>query len=97
MLWCAVILSTWAWSAAIVGAVCATAGVRLQAAGWRYAGGFAVAVTLATGVFLACVRNIHGAALLAGLALAVLLSGVARAPLPPQPAAPGPGRNTSVG
>jgi membrane associated rhomboid family serine protease len=97
LLWCAVLLSTWAWPAAVVGAVCAAAGVRLQAAGWRYAAEFAVGVTVATGVFLAGVRNIHGAALLAGLALAALLSGVARAPLPPQPAAPGPGRNTSVG
>jgi hypothetical protein len=41
---------------------------------------FAIAVTLATGVFLACVRDIHGAALLAGLALDVrrLTGGVAR-------------------
>lgn len=55
--------------------------MRLQAAGWRYAGTFAVVVTLASGVFLACVRNIHGPALLAGVALAALLGGVAREPL----------------
>jgi hypothetical protein len=86
LLWCAVVLSTWAWPAAIVGAVCATAGLRLQAAGWRYAGEFAVGVTFASGVVLACVRNIHGVALLVGLVLAALVSGVARAPLPPQAA-----------
>jgi membrane associated rhomboid family serine protease len=81
LLWCAVLLSTWAWPAAVVGAVCAAAGLRLQAAGWRYAGSFAVAVTLVSGVVLACVRDIHGAALLAGLALAALISGVGREPV----------------
>ena len=30
---------------------------------WRYAGEFAVGGTVARGVFLACVRDIHGAAL----------------------------------
>ena len=78
LLWCAVILSTWAWPAAVAGAVCAAAGLRLQAGGWRYAGSFAVGVTVASGVFLACVRNIHGAALLAGVVLAALMSGVGR-------------------
>jgi hypothetical protein len=47
LLWCAVILPSWAWPAAVVGAVCAMAGVRLQAEGWRYGGEFAVGVTLA--------------------------------------------------
>jgi membrane associated rhomboid family serine protease len=86
LLWCAVLLSTWAWPAAVVGAVGAMAGLRLQLAGWRYAGEFAVAVTLASGVFLACVRNIHGPALLTGLTLAALLSGLAREPLRSRPA-----------
>jgi membrane associated rhomboid family serine protease len=81
LLWCAVLLSTWAWPAAVVGAVCAMAGLRLQAAGWRHVGAFAVAVTFASGVFLACVLNIHGPALLAGLAFAAMLGGVARGPL----------------
>jgi membrane associated rhomboid family serine protease len=86
LLWCAVLLLTWAWPAAVVGWVCAVAGLRLQAAGWRHAGTFAVVVTLASGVFLACVRDIHGAALLAGAALAALLGGVARDPLGSRPA-----------
>ena len=85
LVWCAVLLSTWAWPAPVVGAVFATVGLRLQGAGWRYAGEFAVAVTLATGVFLACVRDIHGAALVAGVALAALLGGVAREPLRARP------------
>jgi membrane associated rhomboid family serine protease len=38
LLWCAVILSTWAWPAAVVGAVCAAAGLRLQVGGWRMPG-----------------------------------------------------------
>jgi hypothetical protein len=46
-----------------------------------YAGEFAVGVTVASGVVLACVRNIHGAALLAGVVLAVILGGVAREPV----------------
>ena len=81
LLWCAVILSTWAWTAAVVGAVCAAAGLRLQVGGWPYAGEFAVGVTVASGVVLACVRNIHGAALLAGIALTAILGGVAREPV----------------
>jgi hypothetical protein len=85
LLWCAVILSTWDWPAAVVGAVCAAAELRLQADGWRYAGEFAVAVTVASGVFLACVRDIHGAALLAGVALAVVC-GVGREPVRERPA-----------
>ena len=80
LLWCAVILSTWAWPAAVVGAVCAAAGLRLQMGGWRYAGEFAVLVTVVSGVVLACVQNIHGAALLAGVALAAL-GGVVREPM----------------
>jgi hypothetical protein len=85
LLWCAVILSTWVWPAAIVGAVCAAAELRLQAGGWRYAGEFAVGVTVASGVFLACVRDIHGAALLAGVALSAVVCGVAREPLQARP------------
>ena len=43
-------------------------------------------MTLASGVFLACVRDIHGAALLAGVALVAVLGGVARGPLRSRPA-----------
>jgi len=79
VLWDAVLLSTWSWPAAIVGGVAAMAVIRLQR--WRHVGTFTVAVTIATGVFLACVQNIHGAALLAGLALAALVTYVWREPL----------------
>jgi membrane associated rhomboid family serine protease len=81
VLWDAVLLSTWTWPAAIVGGVAAMAVIRLQLARWRHVGTFTVAVTIATGVFLACVQNIHGAALLAGLALAALVAYVWREPV----------------
>jgi hypothetical protein len=50
-------------------------------------------VTLASGVVLACVRNIHGAALLAGGVLAALLGGVARGAESPRSGTPSPSRS----
>jgi hypothetical protein len=50
-------------------------------------------VTVASGVFLACVRDVLGAALLAGVALAALLSGVARPVESPRPGTVGPPRS----
>jgi membrane associated rhomboid family serine protease len=74
VLWDAVLLSTWTWPAAIAGGVAAMAVIRLGLSRWRHVNTVAFAVTIATGIVLACVQNIHGAALLAGLALAALFA-----------------------
>jgi hypothetical protein len=49
------------------------------------------AVTLASGVFLACVRNLHGPALPAGVALAAVLGTAAGAADAAEPDPSGPG------
>jgi membrane associated rhomboid family serine protease len=81
VLWDAVLLSTWTWPAAIVGGVVAMVVIRLGVSRWRHVNTVAVAATVATGVVLACVQNIHGAALLAGLAVAALFAYMWREPV----------------
>jgi membrane associated rhomboid family serine protease len=81
VLWDAVLLSTWTWPAAIAGGVVAMVVIRLGVSRWRHVNTVAFTATIATGVTLACVQNIHGAALLAGLALAALPGCMRREPV----------------
>jgi membrane associated rhomboid family serine protease len=70
LLWCGALLATW-WAPLIgLGIAAAIGSQRLSQVSWR---GLRIAVpaaVIATGALLAAVRNIHGAALLAGLLLA---------------------------
>lgn len=73
VLWCAAMLATWNWFAVIpawlVAMVTLPLGRRRQAA----LGLVAVLTVLVSGAALAAARNIHGAALVAGLVFATLL------------------------
>lgn len=71
LLWIGALLATWIFPIGIVGLVAAAASNTPRAWERRYARQCAVAYVVAVGVLLCAVRNIHGAALLAGLAIAI--------------------------
>lgn len=75
MLWAGALLATW-WPPLIaVGFVTFAVSVRLEAARWRPLGAAALAFVVVCGVTLAIARNIHGAALLAGVVIALATYG----------------------
>jgi hypothetical protein len=71
LLWIGALLATWIFPIGIVGLVAAAASNTPRAWERRYARQCAVAYVVAIGVLLCAVRNIHGAAMLAGLAIAI--------------------------
>jgi membrane associated rhomboid family serine protease len=71
MLWVGALLATW-WPPLVgVGIVGLVGAARLAEARWRYLGVAALVLTVFSGAALAIDRNIHGAALLAGLVIAL--------------------------
>jgi membrane associated rhomboid family serine protease len=74
LLWCGVLLSTWHYPLIAIGVVAAALTPRLVRSRWRALGTLVVVVTSAVGLTLVTALNIHGAALLAGLVLAVPLT-----------------------
>lgn len=71
LLWTGALLATWIFWIGIVGLVVAAASNTPGAWQHRYARQCAVAFVVAVGVLLCAVRNIHGVALLTGLAIAI--------------------------
>ena len=73
LLWFGALLATWNFWLILVGIALVMIAPRLDwtQTRWRWA---ALAVSIAVGAFLCAVRNIHGAALLTGLILGVLLT-----------------------
>lgn len=85
VLWCADMLATWHWWVSIPAYAVAAIVLRLSMARWRGLGAIVLLVALASAAVLCAVRNIHGAALLAGLVLAGLIW-MGRGELAPRPA-----------
>lgn len=73
LLWAGALLATWIFPVGIVGLVAAAASNTPGAWQRRYARQGAVGFVIAVGVLLCAVHNIHGAALLAGLAIAIVI------------------------
>ncbi|GIE47346.1 hypothetical protein Ani05nite_08800 [Amorphoplanes nipponensis] len=74
LVWCGVLFTTWYVPLVVLGAVPAAVTPRLIQARWGGLGFLVLGVCVATAVTLTAARNIHGAALLAGLLLAAALT-----------------------
>ncbi len=72
LLWAGVLLATWWYPLVVVGIVAAGAGRAKAEWSNPWHGRAALGFVAAIGVFLCAVRNIHGAAMLAGLVIAVI-------------------------
>lgn len=74
LVWCGVLLATWSFPLLLVGVVAAVIATPVSRSGRRGFGVVVFVAATATAVALIAVRNIHGAAMLTGLLLALALT-----------------------